>query len=78
MTKAVFFDVDDTMYDHLLPFRKAVRRQVAEKPEFPFEEAYHRLRYYSDILSLELGGAAAMGSGEAVELMRKQCQRMRK
>lgn len=71
--RAVFFDVDDTLYDHLLPFRKAVE-QVAgplhELADFPFEEAYHLLRYHSDMLSLELGGAGAMEAGAATDYMR--------
>lgn len=69
---AIFFDVDDTLYDHLSPFRQAVWNQVGNRNDFPFEEAYHRLRYYSDILSLQLGGAGAMGSGAAAEHMRRE------
>ncbi|QHW31820.1 HAD family hydrolase [Paenibacillus rhizovicinus] len=71
--KAIFFDVDDTLYDHLIPFRKAVE-QVAgplhSLEDFPFAAAYHRLRYHSDMLSLELGGAGAMEAGAATENMR--------
>ncbi|RIX60551.1 HAD family hydrolase [Paenibacillus nanensis] len=72
MKKAIFFDVDDTLYDHLIPFRKAVWEWVENPGSFPFEKAYHRLRYYSDILSLELGGAGAMETGEATEWMRME------
>ncbi|MDQ6422694.1 HAD family hydrolase [Paenibacillus sp. LHD-117] len=72
MNKAVFFDVDDTLYDHLLPFRKAVSKWVSRVPDFPYEKAYHRLRYYSDILSLELGGAGMMEAGDATEGMRRR------
>lgn len=72
MIKAIFFDVDDTLYDHLIPFRKAVWDWVENPGSFPFEKAYHRLRYYSDILSLELGGAGAMETGEATEWMRME------
>ena len=60
MNKWIFFDVDDTLYDHLIPFRKAVAERVGTRGDFPYEEAYHRLRYHSDMLSLELGGAGAM------------------
>jgi len=70
--KAIFFDVDDTLYDHLAPFRKAVEEIAAPRPGFPYEAAYHRLRYYSDILSLELGGAGAMEAGDATEGMRRR------
>lgn len=69
-TKGVFFDVDDTLYDHLSPFRQAVIAIVGERDGFPYEEAYHRMRYYSDRLSLEMGGAGAMESGASTELMR--------
>lgn len=70
MKHAVFFDVDDTLYDHLLPFRKAIWNWVEDHSSFPFEEAYHRLRYYSDILSLKMGGAGAIETGAATEWMR--------
>lgn len=70
--KAVFFDVDDTLYDHLTPFRKVVETIVRPKEGFPYEAAYHRLRYYSDILSLELGGAGSDEYGSAVEDMRRR------
>lgn len=69
---AIFFDVDDTLYDHLTPFRKAVEQVAEPGAQFPFEMAYHRLRYYSDILSLELGGAGAMEAGDATEGMRRR------
>lgn len=66
----IFFDVDDTLYDHLLPFRKSIAGVVEDRSDFPYETAYHRLRYYSDKLSLELGGAGAMEAGAATEGMR--------
>ncbi|MGO4370346.1 HAD family hydrolase [Paenibacillus sp. 2TAB19] len=69
---AVFFDVDDTLYDHLTPFRKALETVAATTEAFPYEEAYHRMRYYSDILSLEMGGAGKMEEGQATELMRRR------
>jgi len=69
---AIFFDVDDTLYDHLAPFRQAVEEIAAPSASFSYEEAYHRLRYYSDILSLELGGACAMEAGAATEGMRRR------
>lgn len=70
MKQWVFFDVDDTLYDHLIPFRKAVAGRVGVQKSFPYEKAYHRLRYHSDMLSLQLGGAGAMESGAATEWMR--------
>lgn len=72
MKKAVFFDVDDTLYDHLIPFRKAVYQWTSHLSEFPYEEAYHRMRYYSDMLSLEFGGAGQMEEGASTELMRRK------
>ncbi|MDO7908617.1 HAD family hydrolase [Paenibacillus sp. JX-17] len=50
---AVFFDVDDTMYDLLEPTRLALR-EVLELPEtFDYEQAFHQIRHYSDVLSDE-------------------------
>jgi len=71
MTKAIFFDVDDTLYDHLIPFQKAVKPYVSHMGSFPYEEAYHRMRYYSDKISVELGGAGQMEQGSATEAMKR-------
>jgi len=60
LIKAIFFDVDDTMYDHLYPFQRAIANEVLHLEHFPFEAAYHRMRYYSDKLSVQYGGAEAM------------------
>ncbi|MEK3885305.1 HAD family hydrolase [Paenibacillus sp. PL2-23] len=72
--KAIFFDVDDTLYDHMAPFRKAVWSWIpqGERAAFPFEQAYHRLRYYSDMLSLKLGGAGVMGDELASGMRRER------
>lgn len=70
--KAVFFDVDDTLYDHLAPFRTAVQQVAGTSDVFPYEEAYHKMRYYSDKLSHELGGAGAMESSGGAEHMRRE------
>lgn len=60
--KAVFFDVDDTLYDHLIPFREALQRVLGTGEDFPYAPAYHRMRYYSDKLSAEAGGTPTHGS----------------
>ncbi|MEO3945356.1 HAD family hydrolase [Gorillibacterium sp. CAU 1737] len=70
-TKAVFFDVDDTLYDHLWPFQKAVEAVLGPNDAFPYEEAYHRMRYYSDTLSADYGGAGTMEGSPAMEVMRR-------
>ena len=70
--KGIFFDVDDTLYDHLAPFRDAVQKVARPDGMFPYEAAYHRMRYYSDKLSVELGGAGTAAYGEAVEDMRRR------
>lgn len=70
--QAVFFDVDDTVYDHLTPFRHAVQSWTAHMPQFPYEAAYHQMRYYSDLLSHELGGAGKMEEGASTDLMRRR------
>ncbi|TYP70656.1 HAD family hydrolase [Paenibacillus methanolicus] len=48
--EAVFFDLDDTMYDSLSPFRKAALAVLALPADFPLETAYRRVRYHSDRL----------------------------
>lgn len=68
--RAVFFDLDDTLYDHLIPFRAALTNILATKEEFPYEQAYHRMRYYSDALSAELGGTPT--HGEELHQMRRR------
>ncbi|WP_055105761.1 HAD family hydrolase [Paenibacillus ihumii] len=68
--RAVFFDLDDTLYDHLIPFRAALINLLGTKEGFPYEQAYHRMRYYSDALSAELGGTPT--HGEELHQMRRQ------
>ncbi|GGF82152.1 haloacid dehalogenase [Paenibacillus albidus] len=48
---AVFFDLDDTLYDHLVPFREAVR-EVYPLPEGSLNDAdlFYRVRHHSDLL----------------------------
>ncbi|MFD1175086.1 HAD family hydrolase [Paenibacillus puldeungensis] len=67
---AVFFDLDDTLYDHLQPFRQAVQAVLGTGADFPYEAAYHRMRYYSDFLSAEAGGTPT--HGPELEKMRTQ------
>ncbi|HZH58173.1 MAG TPA: HAD family hydrolase [Metabacillus sp.] len=47
---AIFFDLDDTLYDQLLPFRKALKNQQVDLADSQFESFYKRVRYYSDVL----------------------------
>lgn len=56
MIQAVFFDLDDTLYDHLAPFQGALKQILLTPSDFPYEKAYHRMRYYSDLLSDQFGG----------------------
>ncbi|MFB5266925.1 HAD family hydrolase [Paenibacillus enshidis] len=67
--QAVFFDVDDTMYDHLQPTRGALQHVMGLDDSFPYEAAYHRIRYYSDKLAAE-GGLLhrAPGTSELEEM----------
>ncbi|HEY4392169.1 MAG TPA: HAD family hydrolase [Paenibacillus sp.] len=60
--RAVFFDVDDTLYDHLIPFRQALEHVLHTNEQFPYEAAYHRMRYYSDYLSAQAGGTPTHGT----------------
>ncbi|MNW51479.1 Pyrimidine 5'-nucleotidase YjjG [compost metagenome] len=67
--QAVFFDVDDTLYDHLIPFRKALQNILHTNTDFPYEHAYHRMRYFSDTLSAQAGGTPT--HGKVLEDMRR-------
>lgn len=71
-SKGVFFDVDDTLYDHLAPFRIAVEQIAAPGEAFPYADAYLRLRYYSDMLSLKFGGTGSMEAGDTLAFMRRE------
>lgn len=68
--RAVFFDVDDTMYDHLQPTREALQHVLKLEDSFPFEQAYHRIRYYSDMLADADGLLDRDPSPEELETMR--------
>ncbi|MCJ8014001.1 HAD family hydrolase [Paenibacillus sp. KQZ6P-2] len=68
--KGIFFDVDDTLYDHLQPLRQALQSVLATGESFPYEAVYHRFRYYSDILSAGHGGVNAAGAEEDLQEMR--------
>lgn len=68
--RAIFFDVDDTLYDHLQPFREALEEILHTGPNFPYESAYHRMRYYSDYLSAQAGGTPTYG--QVLESMRTE------
>ncbi|MFN7252305.1 MAG: HAD family hydrolase [Anaerobacillus sp.] len=48
--KAFFFDLDDTLYDQLQPFKEAVICSYSTIEELPFEKIFKRSREYSDIL----------------------------
>lgn len=48
---AVFFDLDDTLYDHLLPFREAVREVLApDEGKLDYAELFYTVRHHSDLL----------------------------
>ncbi|GIO33902.1 MULTISPECIES: HAD family hydrolase [Paenibacillus] len=68
--KGIFFDVDDTLYDHLQPLREALRDVLGTGGEFPYEEVYHRFRYYSDMLSASHGAVNAQGAERDLQDMR--------
>ncbi|WP_053375466.1 hypothetical protein [Paenibacillus sp. FJAT-27812] len=53
MIKAVYFDLDDTLYDQLQPFQLAVQstdliHHINE--QLPIEDLYRRIRRHSDLL----------------------------
>lgn len=48
---AIFFDLDDTLYDHLVPFREAVKGILGtEGAELDYADLFHKVRYHSDLL----------------------------
>ncbi|MDQ0256775.1 putative hydrolase of the HAD superfamily [Evansella vedderi] len=51
--RAFFFDLDDTLYDQLLPFKEAVLSSYKCKEGFPFEQIFKKSREYSDVLWTE-------------------------
>jgi putative hydrolase of the HAD superfamily len=69
--KTIFFDVDDTLYDHLQPLRGALQDVLGLQDDFPYAEAYHRFRYYSDWLSAQ-EDLSAVPEPDAVERMRSR------
>ncbi|MCP1423533.1 putative hydrolase of the HAD superfamily [Paenibacillus sp. DS2363] len=69
--KTIFFDLDDTLYDHLQPLRGALQDVLGLPDEFPYAEAYHRFRYYSDWLSAQ-EDLSAVPEADAVERMRRR------
>ena len=59
-TEAVFFDLDDTLYDQLEPFRNAVEAEsetAGQGSDF-HERAFRRVRQYSDKLWADYSSGA--------------------
>ncbi|WP_299089407.1 HAD family hydrolase [uncultured Metabacillus sp.] len=48
--EAVFFDLDDTLYDQLTPFGLALEFCKVEASTLNIEELFKRVRYFSDVL----------------------------
>ncbi len=47
----VFFDLDDTLYDHLVPFREAVREVLApDESGLNYADLFYIVRHHSDLL----------------------------
>lgn len=48
---AIFFDLDDTLYDHLVPFKEAVRQVLKpDESSLDFAELFYKVRHHSDVL----------------------------
>lgn len=47
--KNIVFDLDDTLYDHLLPFKNSIIQYFPEIDISEIELIYKRFRYWSDI-----------------------------
>lgn len=48
--KNIVFDLDDTLYDHLLPFKNSIIQCFSELDISEIELIYRRFRYWSDNL----------------------------
>lgn len=49
--QAIFFDLDDTLYDHLVPFREAVREVLTpDESRLDYAELFYIVRHHSDLL----------------------------
>lgn len=70
--RAVFFDVDDTLYDHLDPLREALVEVLGLPDDFPFGRAYYLFRYYSDLLSDEEGLSAVPDKAKLAVMHRER------
>ncbi|WP_438349545.1 HAD family hydrolase [Paenibacillus sp. FA6] len=68
----VFFDVDDTLYDHLDPLRFALQHVLTLGEDFPYEKVYHRVRYYSDLLTERNRDVNTEDGASILEEMRSQ------
>ncbi|MBO1512539.1 HAD family hydrolase [Metabacillus bambusae] len=49
-TEAVFFDLDDTLYDQLAPFQRALDHFRIDLANTNVEELFKKVRYFSDVL----------------------------
>jgi HAD superfamily hydrolase (TIGR01549 family) len=48
---AIFFDLDDTLYDHLVPFREAVREVLTlDETGLDYADLFYKVRHHSDLL----------------------------
>lgn len=48
---AVFWDLDDTLYDHLVPFREAVREVIQpDESTLNYADLFYKVRHHSDLL----------------------------
>ncbi|OPA75264.1 HAD family hydrolase [Paenibacillus selenitireducens] len=61
----VFFDLDDTLYDHLTPLRDTLQHILGLGHDFPYDQAYQRFRYYSDMLSAQQTNPFAANNKDA-------------
>ncbi|MEW9674387.1 HAD family hydrolase [Ammoniphilus sp. 3BR4] len=50
MIRNVFFDLDDTLYDQLKPFERALQNVFSNQLYLPVEQIFKRSRFYSDLL----------------------------
>lgn len=68
--KTIIFDMDDTLYDQLIPFEKGIRKNF-ESIKIPIEDLYHANRAHSDaVFGLTESGEMSLEEMHAYRIMK--------
>ena len=60
---AILFDIDDTLYDQVVPFGKAVQKLFPQLTGMPYETLFKRRAYHSEV-SFRMANNSQMTMGE--------------